>query len=320
METLLATAIRAAEAAAAVHLAHFGTVGVGTAREKARSDFVTQVDLEAQDAAITVIRNAYPTHHILAEEEGGDSAPVTGRLNGVVGGVESAGRGAGESAGPEAATGRGWPGTGEYLWIVDPLDGTTNFLHGHPMFGASVAVGRAVEEGPSPGGNRGLALRGLLEAGAVGAPRTGERWWAAFGQGSWKNGRRISVSDVPELKKALVGTGFPFKEPDLVPRYAEQLKRVLPGTGGIRRCGSAALDLCYLAEGILDLFWEEDYLSPWDIAAGLIILSEAGGVASRINGSAIDLENGSIVAGNAPAMVAGLRALLVGEEQEAGNG
>jgi myo-inositol-1(or 4)-monophosphatase len=287
MEPLLATAIRAAEAAAAVHLASFGSVRVDTAREKARGDFVTEVDLEAQEAAVSVIRGAYPAHHVLAEEEGEGTGPGTGLV-----------------------TRRSWPDTEECLWIIDPLDGTTNFLHGHPMFGASVAVGRSPGEGFSAGGNSGLALRGRLEAGAVVAPRTGERWWAGRGQGAWKNGKRISVSGTRDLRRALVGTGFPFKEPDIVPRYAEQLKRVLPGTGGVRRCGSAALDLCYLAEGILDLFWEEDYLSPWDTAAGLIILSEAGGVASRMDGSAIDLENGSILAGNAPEMAAGLAALL----------
>jgi len=281
MGPLLATAIRAAEAAAAVHLTHFGAVRVETAREKARSDFVTRVDMEAQEAAVTVVRSVYPDHHILAEED-------------------------------DDGTGRSWPESGQYLWIIDPLDGTTNFLHGHPMFGASVAVGRGEIEGPPTRGNGGVEVQGLLEAGAVVAPRTGERWWAGRGQGAWKNGMRIFVSRVRELRKALVGTGFPFKEPDLVPRYAEQLKRVLPATGGVRRCGSAALDLCYLAEGILDLFWEEETLSPWDTAAGLIILSEAGGVASRMDGSAIDLVNGSLLAGNAPEMAAGLAALLEG--------
>jgi len=305
MEPLLATAIRAAEAAAAVHLAFFGSVRVGTAREKARSDFVTEVDLEAQEAAVSVIQEAYPAHHILAEEEGEGTG-----LEAMGAGGEA---GAEVSTAPATATGRGWPDDGECLWIIDPLDGTTNFLHGHPMFGASIAVGRSLDEGFSAGGNSGLAFRGRLEAGAVVAPRTGERWWAGREQGAWKNGKRISVSDTRDLRRALVGTGFPFKEADLVPRYAEQLKRVLPGTGGVRRCGSAALDLCYLAEGILDLFWEEDYLSPWDTAAGLIILSEAGGMASRMDGSAIGLESGSILAGNTPEMAAGLAALLAGE-------
>lgn len=272
------------------------------AREKARSDFVTKVDLESQAAAVAVILDAYPHHHILAEEDtGGDGGQESG----------SAG-GAGANTPEGMETSRRWPEGGEYLWIIDPLDGTTNFLHGHPMFGASVAVGRAQEEDRGVDANAGLRLRGRLEAGAVVAPRTRERWWAARGQGAWKSGKRISVSGTLDLRKALVGTGFPFKEPDIIPRYAEQFKRILPETGGLRRCGSAALDLCFLAEGILDGFWEEDYLSPWDVAAGLIILSEAGGFASRMDGSAIDLENGSLLAGNSPEILAGLASLLEG--------
>ena len=307
MDPLLATAIRAAEAAAQVHLLHLGAVRVEAAREKGRSDFVTQVDLDAQEAAVAVILKAYPDHSILAEEDvSGDAGPAHRH--------PGQGAGGGASPTPGVVSGREWPEGGGYLWIIDPLDGTTNFLHGHPMFGASVAVGRAPAEGNSGEENPGLRFLGTLEAGAVVAARTGERWWAVRGGGAWKNGRRISVSETRDLRKALVGTGFPFKEPDLVPRYAEQLKRVLPNTGGIRRCGSAALDLCYLAEGILDGFWEEDYLSPWDTAAGLILLSEAGGVASRMNGSPIDLENGSVLAGNAPGMVEGLAALLDGPE------
>jgi myo-inositol-1(or 4)-monophosphatase len=320
MDLLLTTAIRAAEAAARVHLTHFRKVGVEGAREKAQSDFVTQVDLEAQEAAVDVILRSYPDHEILAEEEmGGDEESE--KTAGMVGGtaVGTAGTAAGTAgtvagtAGTVAGTagtvaGRGWPPDGGYLWIIDPLDGTTNYLHGHPMFAASVGVGRA-QRGE---GNPGLRFGGILEAGAVVAPRTRERWWGRRGEGAWKNGRPISVSGIRNLGKALIGTGFPFKEPEIVPRYAEQLQRVLPNTGGVRRGGAAALDLCYLAEGILDGFWEEDYLSPWDTAAGLLILSEAGGVASRLDGSAISLENGSILAGNCPEIMEGLGDLLMG--------
>jgi myo-inositol-1(or 4)-monophosphatase len=251
MDPLLDTALNAADAATRIHLRDFRRVGVEDADEKGKSDFVSRVDLESQAAAIEVIRNAFPDHHILAEE-----------------GKES--------------LNRSWPAPDEFLWIIDPLDGTTNFLHGHPMFGASVAVGRA----------------GELEAGAVVAGVTGERWWGRRGGGAWKNGDRITVSDTPGLSKALVGTGFPFKEPEIIPRFLGQLGRVLPASGGVRRGGSAALDLCYLAEGILDGFWEEDYLSPWDVAAGLLILQEAGGVASRMDGSDIGLTNGSVLAAN----------------------
>jgi myo-inositol-1(or 4)-monophosphatase len=292
MDPLLSTAVSAAEAAAEVHLRHFGAVGVDRAQEKAHSDFVSEVDFEAQDRAIAVIRTQYPEHRILAEEEAG-SEPV---------GTQS----------------RLWPEDGTPVWIIDPLDGTTNYLHGHPHFAASVAVGRLAAHDTRPGSARnensteprpggvegpGSSAKGILEAGAVVAPRTGERWWASRGNGAWKNGKAIQVSGLRTLRSALVGTGFPFKKPELVTRYLTEFQRVLPASGGVRRCGSAAMDLCYLAEGVLDAFWEEDYLSPWDVAAGLVILKEAGGMATRLNGQEIDLENGSILAANSPALL-----------------
>jgi myo-inositol-1(or 4)-monophosphatase len=282
MDPILSTALEAAEAAAEVHLKYFGEIGVEGAREKGHSDFVTKVDLEAQEAALAVIHRRHPAHHVLAEED-------------------SAGHGKEES-------GRGWPKDGGYLWIVDPLDGTTNYLHKHPQFAASVGVGHLVPQvHDEEGHSRAVPI---LEAGAVVAARTGERWWARRGAGAFKNGVRLGVSRVRAMKFALIGTGFPFKEPSLVPRYMGQFQRVLPASGGIRRCGSAAMDLCYLAEGLLDGFWEEDYLSPWDVAAGLVILREAGGMATRLDLSEIGLENGSVLAANSPELLQELGALL----------
>jgi len=300
MEPLLATALDAADAAAQIHLAHFGRIGLEGAREKGRSDFVSQVDLEAQAAAVSVIQHRFPDHRILAEENE-----------------------------PGALTHGSWPGDGSFLWIIDPLDGTTNFLHGHPFFAASVAVGRATRPGrkgeesgdgwgggvrmaTGPGRKReesgdgwdeGVRIGGVLEAGAVVAPRTGERWWAGRGRGAWKNGIPIQTSRRPSIQASLIGTGFPFKAPELLDRYLDQFQRILPRSGGIRRAGSAAMDLCHLAEGVLDAFWEEAYLSPWDVAAGLLILEEAGGVGSRADGTEIDLEPGSILA--EPAITSG---------------
>ncbi len=298
MDPFLATAIDAAEAAARVHLRHFGEVGVGNAREKGRSDFVSRVDLEAQEEAVALIRNRFPGHRILAEEE-----DESGRERGESGT---------EASGPPEGAGligeRRWPGDGTPLWIIDPLDGTTNYLHGHPMFAASVAVGRA--PGGSGGGGAG---GGILEAGAVVAPRTGERWWARRGGGAWKNGLPLGVSRLRSMRSALIGTGFPFKEPELVPRYLAELGRVLPASGGVRRGGAAALDLCYLAEGILDGFWEESYLSPWDVAAGLLILREAGGMATRLDGGEVDLEVGSLLATNSRELWAELGRAVRGE-------
>jgi len=283
MDPLLSTALQAAEAAARIHLLHFGKVGLDEAREKAHSDFVSQVDLEAQEAAIAVILRRHPGHSVLAEEDAG-----------AVEGVR---------------TERRWPEDGGYLWIVDPLDGTTNYLHRHPQFAASVGVGRQLL-GAGDGVSDGPTI--VLEAGAIVAARTGERWWARRGQGAFKNGLPIRVSSLRSLEAALIGTGFPFKEPELVPKYLQEFQRVLPASGGIRRGGSAALDLCYLAEGILEGFWEEDYLSPWDVAAGLVILQEAGGMAFRLDGSEIDLRNGSILAANSPEIMDELGALVRG--------
>ena len=293
MDVLLTTALEAAEAAADVHLRYFGSVGLEGAVEKGHSDFVSRVDLEAQEAALEVILRRHPGHHVLAEEEvDGDDA------------------GDGSQTGQETGRQNGrWPEDGDYLWIVDPLDGTTNYLHNHPQFGSSVGVARRTPDLSSPPEiGKGL----VLEAGAVVAARTGERWWARRGQGAFKNGIPISVSRQPSIRAALVGTGFPFKAPELIPRYLAQFQRVLPASGGIRRAGSAALDLCYLAEGILDGFWEEDYLSPWDVAAGLVILSEAGGVATRLDGSGITLEKGSILAANSSDLLGELGRLVSG--------
>lgn len=357
MNPLVATALEAAEAAARIHLRHFGRFRVEDAREKGRSDFVSMVDLEAQEAAAAVIRSRHPEHRILAEEEIGEGAGVTsgggepGSGDGEPGsGDGEPGSGDGEpgsgdgshqvrKGGPDPAT-RDWPQDGSHLWIVDPLDGTTNYLHRHPMFTASVAVGRLApdeETGerrtrdpeemsgatpPASGvavpwgtGNRApVAWRaGILEAAAVVAPKTGERWWAHRGGGAWKNGLPIRVSGLRFLKNALVGTGFPFKEPHLLPRYAEQFQRVLPASGGVRRGGSAALDLCFLAEGIFDAFWEEDYLAPWDVAAGLLLVQEAGGTATRLDGSPFDLRDGSVLAANSPELLRELGEVVRGE-------
>jgi myo-inositol-1(or 4)-monophosphatase len=331
MNPLLRTALEAAEAASRVHLLHLGRFSVDEAREKGRSDFVSMVDLEAQEAALAVIRSRYPEHRILAEEETEEEAGMIWRE----GEASWAGGAHTTLEGSQHPAAREWPRDGSHLWIVDPLDGTTNYLHRHPMFAAAVAVGRLVPE--EEGGTGGVLMRGegpgtagsgagtagygteapgrvgVLEAGAVVAPRTGERWWACRGGGAWKNGQPIKVSGIRSLRSALVGTGFPFKEPHLLPRYAEQFQRVLPASGGVRRGGSAALDLCYLAEGIFDAFWEEEYLAPWDVAAGLLLVQEAGGVATRLDGRAFDLKDGSVLAANSPELLRELGEVVRGE-------
>jgi myo-inositol-1(or 4)-monophosphatase len=264
MKTLIQTALDAAEAATAIHLQYTSRVDVEGAQEKGYSDFVSFVDLEAQRAALQVIRERHPDHRILAEEEDGERAD-------------------------DAPTSM----EGPPLWIVDPLDGTTNYLHGHPFYAVSV----------------GVVVDGDFSVGVVGQASTGERWWACRGEGAWKGESRMRVSEARKLERSLIGTGFPFKVLDLLPGYLQDFDRVLRSTSGIRRTGAAALDLCYLAEGRLDGFWEA-YLSPWDVAAGIAILREAGGVATRPDGSPIDLAPGPVLAANSQALHGALGSLL----------
>lgn len=248
MDPLLRVALAAAEAAAAVHSRWASRLGSLRATAKGPGDFVSEADLEAQEAALGVIRAAYADHRVMAEE---DAAALE------------------QSEGSEP------------LWVVDPLDGTANFLHGHPMYAASVAV----------------AIQGKPVAGAVVCATTGERWWATRGGGAFKSGARIAVSSQPGLSGALVGTGFPFKTQHLIPEYVEQLGRVLRAGSGVRRCGAAAIDLCYVAEGRLDGFWEL-FLNPWDFAAGMLILEEAGGCIGALDGSPLRLVPGTVLAAN----------------------
>jgi myo-inositol-1(or 4)-monophosphatase len=260
---LLVTALAAADAAVRIHRRDAGRVTLVGATEKARADYVSQTDLDAQVAALAVITERHPDHSVLAEE--GDMS-VEDRL-------------------------AAWDG--RPLWIVDPLDGTTNFLHGHPSSCASVAV----------------AVEGRPVAGAVASSTSSERWWAAEGEGAFKSGRPIRVSGRDQLRDALVGTGFPFKKLELLPSYLPQLGSVLRAASGVRRGGSAALDLSYLAEGSLDAFWEE-ILMPWDFAAGIVLVREAGGVLTRPDGRDLDIAPGRVRAANNPDVLEELRSTL----------
>lgn len=263
MNPLVRTALAAAEAATAVHRRDARRVVLSGATEKARADYVSQTDIDAQNAALAVIAARHPDHAVLAEEGEG-------------------------SAEEQIASWDGRP-----LWIVDPLDGTANFLHDHPLYCASVAV----------------AVEGRVAAGAVASGSTGERWWAADGEGAFKGGRPMHVSDRARLRDALVGTGFPFKALELLPDYLGQLDRVLRAASGVRRGGSAASDLCYLAQGTLDAFWEE-ILMPWDFAAGIVLVREAGGVLTRPDGGELDIAPGRVRGANCPEMLEALRRTL----------
>lgn len=212
---------------------------------KGRNDFVSEADIIAEKIAIETILKHYPDHAILAEESGqtGDS---------------------------------------EYLWIIDPLDGTTNFLHGFPIFCVSIAL---------------MHNKKLIHA-AVYDPVKQELFTASDGQGAHLDGRRIRVSGERNLNRALIGTGFPYRDTNKAKLpYLNMLQLAIDHTAGIRRPGAAALDLCYVAAGRLDAFWETG-LSIWDLAGGALIIREAGGIISGLNGSDKFLEEGHVLTGS----------------------
>lgn len=211
---------------------------------KGYNDFVSEVDRRAEQEIIHIIHKAYPHHAIMAEESGGQ-------------------------------------GDNASLWIIDPLDGTTNFLHGFPQFAVSIAMQHS---------NR-------LEVGVVYDPLRDELFTAIRGSGGQLNGRRLRVSKAKGLDGALIGTGFPFKDQSHVDAYLGMFKALLPHTAGIRRAGSAALDLAYVAAGRLDGFWEIG-LNPWDMAAGVLLIQEAGGIIGDFNGGPNFFTSGNVVTGN----------------------
>jgi myo-inositol-1(or 4)-monophosphatase len=212
-------------------------------RSKRANDYVTQVDRAAEEAVMDVVRKAYPDHGFLAEESGASAAAA------------------------------------EYRWIIDPLDGTTNFIHGFPQYCVSIAVEH----------------RGALAHAVIYDPVRNELFTASKGRGAFLNDRRIRVSKCTRLQEALVGTGFPFKELGRVELYLRQLKRLMSEASGVRRAGAAALDLAYVACGRLDAFWELG-LSPWDMAAGALLIQEAGGLVADLEGDAGFMESGDVCA------------------------
>ncbi len=266
--SLMQVALDAARAAVAVHRRYLGRVAVEDWSEKGAADFVSHVDREAEAEIVARITAAFPEHAILAEEAA--TAPGAARLD---------------------------PRNAEWLWIVDPLDGTTNFLHAYPVFSASIAV----------------AQRGQLLAGAVVHGATGETWTATRGGGAFRDGQPVHVSSVDTLRLALVGTGFPYRYIETIPAYLRQLDAVMRSVAAVRRPGSAALDLCHVASGHYDAFWEQR-LAPWDVAAGTLIVREAGGIVTDLAGDPTAvLAGASILAGN-PLIHAELQEVLARSE------
>jgi len=210
---------------------------------KQQSDFVTEVDRAAEATIIETLREVYPSHAILAEESGGS-------------------------------------GDSEYQWIIDPLDGTTNFIHGFPQYAVSIA----------------LLHKGVPAHAVVFDPNRNELFTASKGAGAFLNEKRIRVSKRAKLDEALIGTGFPYRVFDHVEPYLAIFREVTRRSAGVRRPGSASLDLAWLAAGRIDGFWEFG-LSPWDIAAGVLLIQEAGGLVSDLAGEGDYLRTGNIVGG-----------------------
>ena len=247
LHPMLNTAIKAARAAGSIinrAALDLEVLKIGT---KGPNDYVSEVDRAAENAIIEILLEAYPGHAILAEESGRE-------------------HGAKHS---------------EYTWIIDPLDGTTNFLHGFPVYAVSI----------------GLAFRGKVEQGVVYDPTRNDLFFASKGRGAFLNDRRLRVSKRTRITDALIGTGFPFRKGDNFKRYVKMFEEVMQHCAGLRRPGAAALDLCYVAAGYYDGFFETG-LNPWDVAAGSLIITEAGGLIGNFTGEADYLYQREVVAGN----------------------
>jgi len=264
MHPMLNTAVKAARAAGRVTTRAWDRTDTLSIREKSRNDFVTEVDLQAEQTIVQILRHAYPDHGILAEEGGHQAGD-------------------------------------DFVWVIDPLDGTTNFLHGVPHFSISIA----------------LKHRGRLEQAVIYDPLREELFTATRGRGALLNDRRIRVGDRIDLNGALLGTGIPFRDTQDLDRYLRTLRALIPDTAGVRRPGSAALDLAYVAAGRFDGFWEMG-LRDWDIAAGLLLVQEAGGLVSDLEGQPDVFRRGDVVAGNPKILKAMLQRLRAALEPAAG--
>lgn len=245
MHPLLNIAKEAAKAAGNVIRFYQDRFDQITVESKGRNDYVSQCDFEAEQAIIKTIRKYHSNHNILAEESG----------------VQN--------------------GNSDVEWIIDPLDGTTNFLHQFPQFAVSIAV----------------SVKGKLMHAVIYDPLADEMFTASRGSGAYLNNHRIRVSEQRTLDNALLATGFPYHDFSYIDAYLASFKAFMTSTAGIRRAGSAALDLAYVACGRVDGFWELN-LKPWDIAAGALLIREAGGLATDFGGGENFLKSGNIMAAN----------------------
>ncbi|MFI4962641.1 MAG: inositol monophosphatase family protein [Legionellales bacterium] len=244
MEPLLNIAVSAARQAGDIIIRHLEQIDRLKITEKSANDYFSEVDIKAEQAIINAIHKAHPDHGIMAEESGSQA------------------------------------GDGESVWIIDPLDGTSNYLHGFPFFSVSIA----------------LRIKGRIEHGVIYDPLRHECFAASRGRGARLNNLRMRVSKQTQLSASLLSTGVPFRDLALAQRYFPTLEAMMGKCAGIRRTGSAALDLAYVASGRLDGFWELG-LRPWDIAAGSLLIREAGGLISDAQGGDDFIRTGDVVAG-----------------------
>lgn len=257
MHPMLNVAVKAARRAGnVIQRASLNLDAIRIERKK-HNDFVSEVDRAAEQTVIETILEAYPKHAILAEESG--------------------------------ATGMG---QAEYEWIIDPIDGTTNFIHGHPQYAVSI----------------GLAHKGQIQQAVVYDPNRNDLFTASRGVGAFLNDRRIRVAKRTQLHECVISTGFPVVDQSYIDTYLAMLKDVIGKTAGVRREGAASLDLCNVACGRVDGFWEFN-LKPWDIAAGSLIIQEAGGIVTDMKGEQEWFETGDIVAAS-PKVLAQLLHIL----------
>lgn len=244
MRPMLNTAVKAARQAGQTILKSLDHLESIQVKEKQRNDFVTEVDRAVEQEIVELLKQTYPDHSILGEESG-------------------------EQVGDD------------YRWLIDPIDGTTNFIHGLPHFAVSIA----------------LQYKGKTEVGVVYDPLRQELFTAVRGEGTRLDDKRIRVAEGKRLEHALIGTGFPLKRQNHLPAYLASFSTIFSECSGIRRAGAASLDLAYVASGRLDGFWEF-FLEPWDMAAGLLLVKEAGGIVSDFSAKSESLNNGQVIAGS----------------------
>ena len=244
MQPMLNIAIRAARSAGDLILRSSDNIGQLNIDQKGKNDYASEVDRAAEREIINIIRTAYPDHAILAEESGLHQG-------------------------------------NDFVWVIDPLDGTTNFLHGFPQYAVSIA----------------LKYRGKLEVAVIYDPLRDELFTAKRGGGAMLNNRRLRVTNQTTMKGALIGTGFPFKTDLHLDAYIGMFRAITTEAAGIRRAGAAALDLAYVAAGRLDGFWEIGIME-WDMAAGILLIKEAGGVVTDFSFNDNYLASGNVIAGS----------------------